>query len=253
MALGQSIFSRNGNNNGKKTINVYSQFRMTNSKDVNKYGASAISFSYWQGCLKIAIAPLKMVNGQDFPVSDRDREVYVFIKQSKAYILAREIDRLIAGEGESVGVVSGTDKFISISNGHDFGVDQPVICIRKFNKDSNAIEEEALFICRTDFHYSIHNFNTDTMDGEKDFESYKYMDLIDLKTVLDEYYTSMSNAYAYSVHETAQYVNGGTKSVLESIADKLGVSTGSAGTSYNNSLEGNSGGTSFKRATLDDI
>ena len=63
----------------------------------------------------------------------------------------------------------------------------------------------------------------------------------------------MSNAYAYSVHETAQYVNGGTKSVLESIADKLGVSTGSAGTSYNNSLEGNSGGTSFKRATLDDI
>ena len=65
---------------------------MTNSKDVNIYGASAMSFSYWQGCLKIAIAPLKMVNGQDFPVSDRDREVYVFIKQSKAYILAREIE-----------------------------------------------------------------------------------------------------------------------------------------------------------------
>ena len=46
MALGQSVFNRNSSNSGKKTINVYSNYRMTNSKDVGQYGGSSMSFSF---------------------------------------------------------------------------------------------------------------------------------------------------------------------------------------------------------------
>ena len=87
-------------------------------------------------------------------------------------------------------------------------------------------------------------------DGDKDFESYKNMDLEDLAVVLEEYAKSMTNAHAYAVHETAQYVNSSMLANIEAIADKLGVSTGMSGNSNYGGSESSGG---FKRASLDDM
>lgn len=250
MALGQSVFNRNSSNSGKKTINVYSNYRMTNSKDVGQYGGSSMSFSFWQGTLKLSVAPLKVVSGQDYPMPDREHEVSAYLKHTKANILAKEIRKFMAGEIQSTGITTGAQTFITISDGSEFGLTQPVICIRKLNKDLSAVEEEILFICRTDFHFAVHNFDVEKFDGDKDFESYKNMDLEDLAVVLEEYAKSMTNAQAYAVHETAQYVNSSMLANIEAIADKLGVSTGMSGNSNYGGSESSGG---FKRASLDDM
>lgn len=252
MALGQGLFNRNGNSNQKKTINVYSNYRMTNSKDVSNYGGSSIGFVFWQGTLKIGIAPLKMVSGQDYPMPDRDREVSAYLKHTKARILAKEIRRFLNGELTSVGITTGANTFITVSDGSDFNLEQPVICIRKLNKDLSALEEEILFICRNDLHFSVHNFDKATFDGDKDFDTYKNMDLEDFVLVLEEYARSMTNATAYSVHETAQYVNSNMNASIEAIAEKLGVNSNAGSASSFGS--GSSNSTSeFKRASLDDM
>nr|DAJ52571.1 MAG TPA: hypothetical protein [Caudoviricetes sp.] len=252
MALGQGLFNRNGNSNQKKTINVYSNYRMTNSKDVSNYGGSSIGFVFWQGTLKIGIAPLKMVSGQDYPMPDRDREVSAYLKHTKARILAKEIRRFLNGELTSVGITTGANTFITVSDGSDFNLEQPVICIRKLNKDLSALEEEILFICRNDLHFSVHNFDKATFDGDKDFDTYKNMDLEDFVLVLEEYARSMTNATAYSVHETAQYVNSNMNASIEAIAEKLGVNS-NAGTSSSFGSGSSNSNSEFKRASLDDM
>ena len=252
MALGQGLFNRNGNSNQKKTINVYSNYRMTNSKDVSNYGGSSIGFVFWQGTLKIGIAPLKMVSGQDYPMPDRDREVSAYLKHTKARILAKEIRRFLNGELTSVGITTGVNTFITVSDGSDFNLEQPVICIRKLNKDLSALEEEILFICRNDLHFSVHNFDKATFDGDKDFDTYKNMDLEDFVLVLEEYARSMTNATAYSVHETAQYVNSNMNASIEAIAEKLGVNS-NAGTSSSFGSGSSNSNSEFKRASLDDM
>lgn len=252
MALGQGLFNRNGNSNQKKTINVYSNYRMTNSKDVSNYGGSSIGFVFWQGTLKIGIAPLKMVSGQDYPMPDRDREVSAYLKHTKARILAKEISRFLNGELTSVGITTGANTFITVSDGSDFNLEQPVICIRKLNKDLSALEEEILFICRNDLHFSVHNFDKATFDGDKDFDTYKNMDLEDFVLVLEEYARSMTNATAYSVHETAQYVNSNMNASIEAIAEKLGVNS-NAGTSSSFGSGSSNSNSEFKRASLDDM
>lgn len=252
MALGQGLFNRNGNSNQKKTINVYSNYRMTNSKDVSNYGGSSIGFVFWQGTLKIGIAPLKMVSGQDYPMPDRDREVSAYLKHTKARILAKEIRRFLNGELTSVGITTGANTFITVSDGSDFNLEQPVICIRKLNKDLSALEEEILFICRNDLHFSVHNFDKATFDGDKDFDTYKNMDLEDFVLVLEEYARSMTNATAYSVHETAQYVNSNMNASIEAIAEKLGVNS-NVGTSSSFGSGSSNSNSEFKRASLDDM
>lgn len=249
MALGQGLFNRTGNSQ-KKSINVYSNYRMTNSKDVKTFGGSSIGFVFWQGTLKISIAPLKVASGQDYPMPDRDREVSAYLKHTKARILAREVRRFLNGEATSVGITTGANTFITVSDGSDFGLEQPVICIRKLNKELTALEEEIVFICRTDLHFSVHNFDKEKFDGEKDFESYKNMDLEDFVLVLEEYAKSMTNAMAYSVHETAQYANSNINASIEAIAEKLGVGSNSSGEFSSSSRNSSS---EFKRASLDDM
>lgn len=251
MALGQSVFNRQ-NNNQKKSINVHSNYRMMNSNDVNHYAGSVMGFTYWQGTLKIHISPLKMVNGQDYPVADRDREVSCYLKHTKARVLMMEIDRFLSGEFKNVSITSGTT-LLTISDGSERGLEQPVICIRKLTKDLSAVEEEILYICRTDYHFAIHNFNTEEFDGDKDFESYKYMDIIELRQVLEEYCKAMTMATAYSVAETNQWVNSSINSTIDSIADKLGVSTGNGGYSSGSNELNTGSNNSFKRASLDDM
>ena len=252
MALGQGLFNLNGNSIQKKTINVYQNYRMTNSKDVSNYGGSSIGFVFWQGTLKIGIAPLKMVSGQDYPMPDRDREVSAYLKHTKARILAKEIRRFLNGELTSVGITTGANTFITVSDGSDFNLEQPVICIRKLNKDLSALEEEILFICRNDLHFSVHNFDKATFDGDKDFDTYKNMDLEDFVLVLEEYARSMTNATAYSVHETAQYVNSNMNASIEAIAEKLGVNS-NAGTNSSFGSGSSNSNSEFKRASLDDM
>lgn len=251
MALGQSVFGNRSQGNGKKTINVYSNFGMTNSQTVEQYAPTAINFTFWQGTLKVSIAPLKQVQGQDYPVVDRDREVSAYIKHTKAYILSQEINKLINGEFASVGVPSGANTFVSVNDGSEFGLDVPCIVIRKFSKDLNSIEEEALFICRKELSYAVHNFDSSTLSGDNDTEAYKYQDLVEFRTLLEEYYRSMTMAQAYAVQEASQY---GNRSNIASIANSLGGdSDGGNRWSSNNSGNNLNQGNSFQTGTIDDL
>lgn len=258
MALGQQMFNRKGNYSGSQNqrVNVISGYRFVNNADKESgMGAAGMSVSFWSDLLKLAIAPMVSKANVEYPVYDRENEIAVYLTAPKARILANEIHRFIESNGEikNTGVTTGTS-FISISDGSEFGLDKPVVSIRKFNKELSSIEAEIIFIIRTDLFYSIHNFTNEEMNGEQDFETYKYYDLENLATILEEYYKAMTHAYAYSVLDRQNQSNHSINAKIEAIAESLGVSNGGNSVKSgggNSSM--NTGGSGFSSGSIDDL
>lgn len=252
MALGQQLFARRNNNNSNYKPNVYSGIRFSN----NEQGKSGVSISYWNGLLKIGIAPLKQTSGSEYPMYEKESEVSCYLTPQKAFIISQELTKFINGEVDNTGVTTGTS-FICISNGEAYNQESPVISIRKFNKDLSEVEAEAIFVTRNKLHFAVHNFDPSKMDGEHDFESYKNMDIMNLIMVCEEFYKAMSHAQAYSVIDCQNYSNSKLNSNIEAIAEKLGVSTG--GNRVNNggytkkNTFANSGENQFSASSIDDL
>jgi hypothetical protein len=257
MALGNTY-----NNNSKKDYQpmVYSAYKMNNAEST--VDQTSVSFTFWNGMLKISIAPRKPGNEISF---DFDNAAVIYLNHTKARILENEILSFMADPigHNNAGVPSGTG-LITISNGQDYGVECPCLVIRKINQENGNVESSYAYQIKQSYYYGINNYSEKDGSFNKDMESYNLIELQQLLCLLHEYYTAMTNAVAYTVIDQNKYDVSRVNTKLELIGEKLGVtfsggrkgSGSGSSASYFNNKSGNSGQTaspSYSQASIEDI
>ena len=268
-----------GNNydNNKKTTtvydpSVYSPYKMNNAE--GSIDQTCLSFTFWNNSLKISIAPRKQTSGNDGQVYfDYDNGTSIYLNHSKARIFAEELKLFITDpiRYNNSGVPSGQG-LITVSNGVEFGSESPVIVIRKISETGETISAFA-YQTKGDYYFSVRNFKEDG-SFEKDTESYKYFEILQLITILEEFYKASTCAVAYTVIDQLKYEHTRQRNLLQTISNKLGIegnnNSNSNGRRYNsNSYFNSSSGVNnnpntaseyngpinngYTQATLDDI
>lgn len=263
MALGDTY-----NNNEKKNYSptVTSGYRFSNpDSTIDK---TALTFSFWNKLLKVSIAPKKETENDEISF-DYDNAGTVYLSHIKALILHKEIckflDEYKAGNAPSnVGVATGKDGLIYVSDGKEFNAEGPCLVIRKIDEKGHPVST-FVYEFRRGIHSSVLNY----VEKSASFESNTY-DLIEIEilaNLLKEYYEAMSMATAYSVQETNKYDASRVNTKLKVIAEKLGVefkqNNSSSNRAVNNSYFSstkqqshstyNAPTTTYESGTMDDI
>lgn len=251
----------NANNDQKKNYNpsVYSPYRMNNAEStVDK---TCMTFTYWNNILRITIAPRKDTGNSDVQF-DLDNGISIYLSHTKARILADVMRKFLSDpeKYDNSGIPSGAG-FITISRGKEFNSPNPLMIIRKINEDGSVASSFA-YEFKGDYFFAVHNYS-EKGTFDKDFESYRTLEIEQMITLLEEYYKAMTCATAYTVIDQSKYDQARVTGRLNKIAEKLGVEFGSgssrggySSTSYFNSNSGSdtssaSGG--YTPASLDDI
>lgn len=219
MALGNE-------NNQKKYYEplVYSQFGVSNTEGVDP---SALSFTFWNRMLKVAITPMKpTANPNDRNIWDRDNETCVWLTPTKAKMLADEIRYAMANPDScnNAGVPTGKDGLISFSNGKELGATSPCLIIRKINQDDGTVNSVYAYQFKTEYrnYRSVRNYDP---NHPADFESYCYAntEIEGFLAVLDQYYLTSTGAVGYAVIDAARYDIQKNNTKMELIMEKLGI------------------------------
>ena len=264
MSLGSTYNNNQGSKNGPD-VTVYSNYRMNNAESM--VDQTCITFRYWKQSLVIGIYPRK-ATGNDEIAFDMDNGITIYLSHTKARILKHELELFLSDPVtyNSVGVPSG-QAAISISNGAEYGKDNPVVTIRKVSENGEVIASFA-YEFKTNFHYAIRNYDGKNFDSA--YDDYKNIEIEQFITVLDEYVKASTNAVAFTVMDQRKYSFARMDNKIEAIAASLGVdlaksSGGSRGrynsSSYfnNNSNSDNgssnysSGSVGYSSASIDDL
>lgn len=243
MALGDTY--TNGSNNKKENnVNTYSPYAFTNAE--SKIDTTAFNTTFWNRMLILSIIPIK-VNGDNIEF-DKDNAGKIYLTHIKAKMLRDEIVEYLKDPMayNNLGVPSGAG-LISISNGKDVaGKVVPMITIRMIDESGKPTASYA-YEFKTDYHYSIRNYDD---KGEFDKVYYKDYEIDALIVLLEEYYKAMTGAVAHSVMEFGKFQNDRTKNSLNAIAEKLGVDTGFKKTnSFKSTSAFNNGGRNVSTAS----
>ena len=266
MSLGSSY-----DNTKKNTVfdpSVYSPYKMNNAE--SSVDQTCMSFTFWNNSLKISISPKKSSNDGQV-LFDYDNGISIYLNHSKARIFAEEIKKFIINpvEYDNSGVASGQG-LITVSRGVEYKSSSPLIIIRRVDETGNIMSSFAYQI-KNAYYFAVRNYN-ENGNFTKDFESYENIELLQIVTLLEEFYKSSTYATAYSVFDQFKFEHNRQRQILNSIANKLGVEYGGGNsgngrrynsTSYFNSASGNSGApnpepsypgpTGYTQASLDDI
>lgn len=252
-----------GNNRGQQqkqySPNVYTPYRMSNID--SSIDSTSLSFTFWNNLLTVAISPKKETGNSGEVAFDHENAAKIYINHTKARIFAEEIKRFLEDPATYTGSgISSGSGLITISNGAEFGVDCPLLVIRKLDDGGNVVGTY-VYQFKTDYHFSVRNFTA--ADNFKTIkEDYQFIEIWQLVTLLEEYYKAMTNAVAYSVIDQMKFNQGRTDNKLNAIAEKLGVElpggrkSFSSSSSFFNSAANNSAGNNsinYPQATLDDL
>ena len=236
MAMGTN---NNQNNNGPYEPNYYSRMSIKNPNDKIQ-----LSFSYWKGALKMAIATSPGMMSNTRP----EELAYVHLSPIKALILSTYVKELISnpkcsdikgintGAGETQGlIVVGRDN------------ECPYIILGKVDKDGNFLQSQRFNFVQQ-YNYGLNFKDVDKLIFEKEYHN--DAELILLQQILDDYHHSANGAMSQAVWDIGRYENNKTTQTLTKMAEKLGVETrggsanrvgGSAGNSiFNNDTAGRS-------------
>ena len=269
MSLGNTY-----DNNKKNTVydpSVYSPYKMNNSEST--VDQTCLSFTFWNNSLKVSISPKKNTTGNDGQVLfDYDNGISIYLSHHKARIFAEEIKKFISDpvKYDNSGVTSGQG-LITVSRGVEFNSPAPLIIIRRIDENGTIMSSFAYQI-KHEYYFAVRNYNE---NGEftKDLETYSNLELLQIVTLLEEFYKATTCATAYTVIDQLKYEHNPQRGILNSIANKLGVEYGGVSnsgngrrynsTSYFNNASGNSGNnyssndpsstTGYTQTTLDDI
>lgn len=249
MAIGN-----NYDNNKEKQYNsptLYSNYKLSNTEGVDP---SAINYTFWNGLLKISIAPMKSnTNGE--VQFDHENNIEIYLTHIKAKLFAEEIalfkQNPVAYNNVGVNTAKG---LISISNGKEFGITTPVLVIRKIDTQGK-IESSFAYQFKADYHFSVRNYDQDTGAFDKIYNNNIELDM--LEAILLDYYRSMNGAMAYSVMEYGRFKDNKMTNTLNSMAEKLGVETGFKSNKFSGqkpqSIFDNAKGRTYTNADLSDI
>lgn len=261
MALGDS-YNTNTDNNQKNYYSpeIYSKYGTSNENGIDP---SALSYSYWNGSLKISIAPM-LKNPTTNQKWDRKNAAAVYLTHRSARILKLEAEKVLKGEIHSGGTKSGAEGLIMFSDGTDVGAGGYCLIIRKINPDNGDVNGTYVYEFRQGFHYGIQNFQADSSGFKKDF--FDTIEVDEFLDILEQYYLAASKMYAGSVIDEMKYNDSRINTKLGLIAESLGVEfKGSNGGSHRSSQSyfdrndgesssyGSSNRGSVRESTLDEI
>ena len=243
------------NDQRKQFVSVYSDFSLANSgQDLDPEMHSRLSFSYYRNCLKVAIAYRKPSSyDKEFAEYDNDNNSVIYIKPSKAGLLAREIDDLLSGKITTSCGIGSSNKIIVIAKESIKGHECFTLSIIEL---TDTATNKATYVFKKGFYDVIENFEFNDGAPKWDIEKNKYdnEDVEIFKNHLVAFYDAMNNAMAYSVSKA----NSKTIDSIEAIALKLGVQVGSQSKSANSYSNYNNRGkmdstSKFKSKSLEDL
>lgn len=233
MALGDTNYQGNNNKPRFKEPEVYSCYNMSNVEGIDP---SALSFSFFRNLLKITISP-KLQNPTGDKMWDHENAACVYLTHTKARMLAKEIEKVLAGDKFNGGVNTGSDGLISFSDGKEVGSQFYCIIIRKIDSNGGVLGTY-VYEFKTNYHYAISNFNASDSTHDKDY--YDMLEIEQLKDLLVDYYNAMTNAIAYSVINNLRFDMSRINTKLNDIAEANGIKYGNG-----NNYSSNSGSRSF--------
>lgn len=256
--MAYNSYSNNKEYNKPFEPSVYSPYRFNNAE--SSVDKTCLTFDIWKRMLKITISPRK--EGTEEIQFDTDKGLSVYINHAKAYILANELRNFLRDPEtyNGSGIPSGQG-VISISNGSEFGVNFPLLVIRKLDETGNVVSSFA-YEFKRDYYFSIRNYNGGS-SFNKESDSYQTLEIEEMILLLEEYYKAMTYMIAYSVVDVNKYNQDRLTSRLNAIAEKLGVevksggrsggSSGYSSTSFFNNAPSSNQNESYVPSTIDDI
>lgn len=252
MALGDNYNKSNTNNNKNYSPTVYSVYKFNNAE--SKIDPTTLAPSFWNGMLKLTIAPKKETNNGEIAF-DYDQSVSMYLTHTKARLLLEEIEEFQKNPDvyKNVGVSSGSG-LISLTNGSEFGVNSLLLVIRKLNAETGQVENSIAYEFKQEYHYTIRDFDESSVDFSKVF--YDTIELEQFKTLLKSYYEAMTGAVAYSVIDNLKYDTSRMNTKLDLMMDKLGIERkGNYSNKSSNSIFDNkeSRTNNYKNASMDDL
>ena len=263
MAFG-STYNNNKKESNIPELTVYSGYRFNNAE--SKIDATCLTFRFWKGNLCVGIFPRRNT-GNDEISFDMDNGITIYLSHTKARILKHELELFLSDPitYNSVGVPSG-QAAITISNGSEYGKNNPVITIRKVTETGEVVASFS-YEFKTDMHHSIRNYDGKNFDAV--YDDYKNIEIEQFITVLDEFVKASTNAIAFSVMDQRKYSQSRVEDKINQICASLCIETARAqsngrGGSYNRSFfnssasdNGNSGysanSVSYGSASIDDL
>lgn len=254
-----NTFNNNKDYNKPYDAMTYTPYRFNNGEStVDK---TCITFSMWKQNLRIGIYPRK--SNSDEVTFDMENGINIYLNHTRARILAEEIKNFMRDPDlyNGCGVPTGQG-IISINNGSEFGVSNPVITIRKLDETGNVTASYA-YECKSDFYFAVRGYNGGK-EFKNEYESYRYMELQCMVTMLEEYYKAMTYAIAHTVIDSNRYNQDRVQNRLNAVCEKLGVEVkgygnNNRGSNYSNATKFFSNAASsnsddnYTPATLDDI
>lgn len=225
----------NNNSNQKQRPTLYSNYRMSNiDSSVDK---TSLTFTFWNGMLKITIAPLKEGATAENISFDYENTVPVYLTHTKALLLLEAIKEYETNKENlnSIGVPAGKG-LLYLSNGKEFGKAGDYLVIKKINEEDGSVESSFTYQFNTESHFMVKDF----ADGNFDRVIVPNLELEQLKTMLREFCQSSTGAYAYSNIDYGRFDNSRINTKIELVMDKLGIErtgkkgNGGGGSSYFN-------------------
>jgi hypothetical protein len=262
MSLGN--FNQNYNNstedNNKKNYDptVFSPIQFKNPIGVDP---SMISIAFWRGMMKISISPkMDPKPGDKFDTYDHKNNIAIHINHMKARMLYNEISAFMEGKLNSVGVNSGVSGLITISNGLEFGINSPVLVIRKMDESGKVNSSYAYQFNANDYYTTIRNFDEKTL--KYDTVNCPNLELLVFQDTLKNYYESASYAGAAMVVDALKFDNSRINTKLDLLLDNAGIKRqgggngGNGGKSFfqrSSELDSDNSTASSRNTTLDDL
>lgn len=207
-------------NNNKKYFDPEVNTRFVFSNPNSELDPTRLNISYWAGSCKINICPKKGERADGTPEWDWKNGITAFLTSNKAELFKRKLIAFLKNPDEFINQgVNTKSGIIVISNGKDYGIDCPVIAIKKISA-RGEIESEFAYQINKNYHFSIQNFQK---DGSYDKTYYNNLEVEQLITILDQFVKASSYAMAYTVIDANRFNNSIHNTKLELVGEKVGV------------------------------
>lgn len=211
---------KNNNSNQKPRPTVYSNYRMSNvESEVDK---TNLTFTFWNGMLKITIAPMKPDSSIETPAFDYDGSTPVYLTTVKARLLLDAIAEFQTNKETltNIGVPAGKG-LLYLSNGKEIGKSGEFLVVKNINEETGAVESSFTYEFNGTKHWMVKDFK----DGKFDTVFSPNLEIEQLKTILTEFVNSSCGAYAYANIDYGRFDNSRINTKLELVMNKLGVET----------------------------
>lgn len=185
-----------------------------------------ISFEYWNSTLKIKITNRKDTGNNDIVFDDTDSAV-IFLTPDKARIFSNVIKNFLKDPIKyNNSGVNTTKGVVTLNNGAQHGTTNPCLIIRQIDQTDGTIQKTYAYEFKTDYHYAITNLDasdTEIRGFDKDFESYRNLEIEQLMTMLENFINASTYAYAAAAGKANEYRENTVNNKIDAIMNKLGV------------------------------